>query len=274
MEYRKDLSPPRDWQAFEDLCLSLWRLKLLNIKKNGRAGQAQDGVDIFGKDPNTGGWVGIQCKQKSQWPRQRLTELQVKDSVLCAESFSPSLMHFIVATTDRRDESVQRFVREFSDRRRRAGAFTVDLFAWDDIQELLEEREDSSLERGVSALKQRNWEPALKLLEEAMLETAAPPEVGCYLALAIIEERSFNALKRTERRRIESLLKSAVGQSKRCLLGVYLLERLEEEYYSYHCIPSSLPALIEEATAQGEGLALSDQDLELIGTLPEWKSHQ
>ena len=59
MERRKDHAPSGNWQDFEDLCLKLWRLRLIDAKKNGRAGQPQAGVDIFGRDPKTEAWVGI-----------------------------------------------------------------------------------------------------------------------------------------------------------------------------------------------------------------------
>ncbi len=49
MERRTDPSPPAHWQDFEDLCLKLWRRRLIDAKKNGRSGQPQAGVDIFGR---------------------------------------------------------------------------------------------------------------------------------------------------------------------------------------------------------------------------------
>ncbi len=70
MKQRPDQPPPAHWQDFEDLCLKLWRPRLIDAKKNGRAGQPQAGVDIFGRDPKTDGWVGIQCKQRGRWPRK------------------------------------------------------------------------------------------------------------------------------------------------------------------------------------------------------------
>jgi hypothetical protein len=42
--------PPNDATAFESLCLDLWKDIWQNsgAQKNGRRGQKQDGVDIFG----------------------------------------------------------------------------------------------------------------------------------------------------------------------------------------------------------------------------------
>ncbi len=108
-------------------------------KKNGREGQPQAGVDIFGRDPKTGGWVGIQCKQKGRWPPKVLKIRQIKDEIRKAAKFKPPLSHFIVATTARRDVKSQEFVRRLGYWRRKAGNFSIDLYAWDDLQDWLQE---------------------------------------------------------------------------------------------------------------------------------------
>ncbi len=146
MKRRTDHEPPAHWQDFEDLCLKLWRPRLIDAKKNGRTGQPQAGVDIFGRDPKTDEWVGIQCKQRGRWPKKDLTTGEIKAEVEQAESFEPALLHFIVATTAPRDAEVQKFIREFSDGRRAEGKFTVDLFAWDDLQDWLQEKQPESIQ--------------------------------------------------------------------------------------------------------------------------------
>ncbi len=139
MKRRKDHAPPANWQDFEDLCLKLWRPRLIDAKKNGRAGQPQAGVDIFGRDPKTEAWVGIQCKQKGRWPPKSLTIRQMKEEIRKAAKFKPPLSHFIIATTAVRDGKSQEFVRRLGTWRRKAANFSVDLFAWDDIQDWLQE---------------------------------------------------------------------------------------------------------------------------------------
>src|SRR5579864_3435988 len=62
-----DLPPPRNWQGFEDLCCDLWR-RIWNdpeTQKNGRSGQSQAGVDIFGRPERAGKWAGVQCKLRT-----------------------------------------------------------------------------------------------------------------------------------------------------------------------------------------------------------------
>lgn len=149
---RRDTLPPAHWQDFEDLCLKLWRSRLVDAKKNGRAGQPQAGVDIFGRDPKTETWVGIQCKQRGQWPEKVLTVGEIEAEVEQAESFEPPLSCFIVATTSPRDAAMQRFVRELSDERRAEGNFTVDLLVWDDLQDWLQEGPEASLREGLPVI--------------------------------------------------------------------------------------------------------------------------
>ncbi len=138
-EHKVDRAPPKHWQDFEDQCLKLWRPRLVDAKKNGRGGQQQAGVDVFGREPKSGDWWGIQCKQRTRWPPRALTVGEIEQEVAQAEGFKPKLAHFIVATTAARDAKTQTFVRQLSDRRRAQGKFSVDLYAWDDIQEWLQE---------------------------------------------------------------------------------------------------------------------------------------
>jgi hypothetical protein len=57
------LPPPKAWQEFEDLVLASLgqRWKTTTLQRNGRSGQAQTGVDVYGSD-DIGRRVGIQCK--------------------------------------------------------------------------------------------------------------------------------------------------------------------------------------------------------------------
>jgi len=50
--------------TFELLCRDLRKNDLLNnqVQLNGRPGQPQEGVDVFGRNKESGEWFGIQCK--------------------------------------------------------------------------------------------------------------------------------------------------------------------------------------------------------------------
>ena len=66
--------PPNDPTAFESLCLYLWKdiWQDSGAQKNGRRGQKQDGVDIFGREK--GQLIGVQCKQKDGRLWAKVTE--------------------------------------------------------------------------------------------------------------------------------------------------------------------------------------------------------
>jgi hypothetical protein len=89
------LLPPNEPAAFESLCLDLWK----NIwgdpgaQKNGRIGQPQAGVDVYGK--KAGKWVGVQCKQKNGLLRTKLRAKELKTEVEAAKQFRPPLSCFI-----------------------------------------------------------------------------------------------------------------------------------------------------------------------------------
>ena len=106
---------PADEQAFERASVVLWRglLQDLNVQRNGRRGQRQNGVALFGirnGDPTY--HVGIQCKLKSGG--QVLTEAEVRDEVRKALTFKPALREYFITTTAPDDVALQELARELS----------------------------------------------------------------------------------------------------------------------------------------------------------------
>ena len=91
---------PADEQAFERASVVLWR-GILNdpaVQRNGRRGQRQNGVDLFGiRDGNADWQVGIQCKLKSDG--HFLSEDEVRDEVSKAQTFKPPLKEYFIITT-------------------------------------------------------------------------------------------------------------------------------------------------------------------------------
>lgn len=131
------LLPPNDPAAFESLCLDLWQEIWgdSGAQKNGRTGQAQAGVDVFGKSPK--GWAGVQCKQKDGLLRTSVTVAELDTEVAAARSFEPKLALFILATSGPRDAKVQQRARELTE-----AGFEVQVWSWDDIwHELYQRRE-------------------------------------------------------------------------------------------------------------------------------------
>ena len=141
------LPPPVDENDFERLCLSLWRRLLNNphTQLNGRRGQRQGGVDLFGRRGETTDWVGVQCKVRSS---SGLSEAELVAEVEKAKSFNPKLKEFVVATTSKRDAALQEIARILSEVSMLGMGFSVNVYSWDDIrQELLSNENLDLLQR-------------------------------------------------------------------------------------------------------------------------------
>lgn len=138
MKITQSLRKPSNWQDFESLCLLLWReeWKSDDIKKNGRLGQNQDGVDICGHYGAEIEYSGIQCKCKSG--SEYLTIKEIDEEIDKARGFKPSLRRFVIATTAKKDVSIEEYVRIKDCENRKTGLFSIDIKSWDDIVEMLE----------------------------------------------------------------------------------------------------------------------------------------
>jgi len=136
-----DWPPPKDWQAFERLCHLLWRQiwQDPNAAMNGRPGQQQHGVDVFGTPAGKSGAVhGVQCKRKNALLTQ-LTEKEVLAEVENAKHFKPSLEQLIIATCAPNDAKLQELARKITQEHAAQALFKVDIFGWAEIQARLVE---------------------------------------------------------------------------------------------------------------------------------------
>lgn len=131
-----DFPPPENETDFESFCLAIFRLQLgiLDLQKYARRGQVQQGIDLLGQLAD-GQLCGIQCKLRNA--DQVLSEREVRKEVEKAKSFSPPLGKFILATTARRDPVVQRLAVEISRSHLTDGLFSVHVYSWDDLKELI-----------------------------------------------------------------------------------------------------------------------------------------
>src|ERR1035438_4402625 len=127
------LPPPNEPGAFESLCLDLWKeiWRDPGAQKNGRRGQPQAGVDVYGQQD--GRWVGVQCKQKDGQLRSKVTVKELEREVSEALTFKPKLTAFILATSGPTDGKVQQRARELTDQHRAKGLFTVEVWSWEKI---------------------------------------------------------------------------------------------------------------------------------------------
>lgn len=127
--------PPKHWQDFESLCHDLWKeiWKDPNAQKNGRSGQEQHGVDVFGC-PNQGSeWVGVQCKGKDGNLGKFVSEKELTEEAEKAKNFDPTVSSWILATTAPRDAKIQETARKLSKNKQKGIAFTVFVWSWDEI---------------------------------------------------------------------------------------------------------------------------------------------
>lgn len=107
-----DLPIPKSWDELEDICADL--LKRLwhdpYVVRNGRDGQRQHGVDIYGKPVHLqgcgSGIAAAQCKRVEE-----LTEGDIRNEIEQATEFVPKLEEFLILTTLKRDASLQKYVR-------------------------------------------------------------------------------------------------------------------------------------------------------------------
>jgi tetratricopeptide (TPR) repeat protein len=136
--------PPKDWQKFERLCHALWRRIWGDIyaQMNGRPGQKQDGVDVFGT-PKGGTRVhGVQCKRKDVLLQTALTEAEMLVEVENAKAFQPPLAELVIATCAPSDASLQRLARKISDEHATQGLFRVSVLGWSEIEARMAEHPD------------------------------------------------------------------------------------------------------------------------------------
>jgi hypothetical protein len=104
---------PKDWQAFERHARLLFQhvLKDSLTQNNGRSGQPQHGVDIFGRRCGDGHYVGVQCKGKDIDYGGAVTKTELKREVENSRNFKPSIKEFILITTAPDDAAIQEAAR-------------------------------------------------------------------------------------------------------------------------------------------------------------------
>lgn len=135
------IKKPTNWQDFEKLCKLLWS-EIWNcedsIKRHGRQGQNQHGVDVYAYVEKYGGYCGIQCKGKDDYTKSELSENEIDDEIRKAQTFEPELKLLIFATTAVKNARIEGYIRKKDVENRKKGLFKVDIASWEDIVEQLE----------------------------------------------------------------------------------------------------------------------------------------
>lgn len=120
-----ELPKAKSWDEFEDIVWDLFALDWQDphAVRNGRSGQRQNGVDIYGQPAGLGGrYVGIQCKRAEDG---RLTRRMLEKEIAEADKFRPPLAEYIIATTESLDAALQEAVRTIDEEHRATGKFRV-----------------------------------------------------------------------------------------------------------------------------------------------------
>ena len=125
-----DLPKTEDPAEFEKMVRDAYALKWVSptLQVNGRRGQAQAGVDVFGED-DLGRSVGIQCKLYSKGLKLSTVEEEIGN----AAKFEPPIECLYIASTFPADAKLQREVRLLSRERVNSKLFPVGLIFWSDI---------------------------------------------------------------------------------------------------------------------------------------------
>lgn len=161
---------PADEQAFERASVVLWRglLDDRSIQRNGRRGQRQNGVDLFGIRDGDANWhVGIQCKLKSEG--NVLSEEEVRGEVKKALTFKPPLKEYYVTTTAPDDVAMQELAREITKELAAAGKMMrVFVWGWNTLEERISE----------DAAARKAFDPTYTLFSEEILAEAKSISAG------------------------------------------------------------------------------------------------
>ncbi len=145
MEAKKQLRKPENWEDFESLCKKLWGeiWYCKEIKKNGRKGQIQNGVDIYGIPKGENSYYGIQCKGKDEYSHKQLSKDEIDREIELAKSFTPPLAKLFFATTANKDSKIEEYIRIKDLENRQQGLFEIHIFSWEDIVDLIDENRET-----------------------------------------------------------------------------------------------------------------------------------
>lgn len=142
---KKQIQPPSNWQDFEDLCErifgEIWNCKH-TIKKHGRSGQGQFGVDVYGFPDGGTELFGVQCKGKDNNLRKGLTVTEIDQEIEKAKEFDPTLSVFIFATTAPKDAKIEKYVIKKHLESVKSGGFEILLFDWEDLADKIRRNEN------------------------------------------------------------------------------------------------------------------------------------
>jgi tetratricopeptide (TPR) repeat protein len=214
------LPKPKNWQDFESHTRVLFACILNdpNTQKNGRSGQKQHGVDIYGyRDRRVDCLVGVQCKKKFE---TAVTEEELRAEIEDAKSFKPPVSEFILITTAPRDQKNQEVARSITAELAKTDhPIYVSVWGWEDVEEHAAQHEaawkefDPSyspyVERGVQKIELQ-MEKVASSFDRLTNQTRspAPSQTG-----AILDERDNDTLRHGQITAFQKLIDEGHAQA-------------------------------------------------------------
>lgn len=124
-----NLPRPKSWDEFEDICADVLKRMWKDpyVTRNGRSGQAQNGVDTYGHPEHLGGQAARQYAAAQCKATDALTLDTVEAEVKNAEGVKPKLTEYLIMTTAHRDANLQEEIRT------KTWPFRVQVMFWEDI---------------------------------------------------------------------------------------------------------------------------------------------
>ncbi len=139
-----DLPKPKSWNEFEDIVWDIYtrRWQDPHAQRYGRSGQAQKGVDIYGRQSNSDKNIAVQCKRFEDKSFKTTTiTLEVEKT----EKLTFPISEYLIATTTSRDTEIQDFVMKLNQERTSENKFPVHVVFWDDLCSYLAETNNQDL---------------------------------------------------------------------------------------------------------------------------------
>lgn len=127
---------PTDENAFEELCLVLFRETRPRVERYGHRGERQHGVDLLdlsGDQP----LFAAQCKHHN--PNKSLQPAELQAEVDKALGFPIEIGEYAFVTTAKKTAATQLAVRQLNERHRGQRRFSVQLFTWDELEGLIDQ---------------------------------------------------------------------------------------------------------------------------------------
>jgi hypothetical protein len=139
------ISIPKNHADFESKSVILFRVLLEDpgVKKLGRSGQKQYGIDLIGyRKGKLDRRIGIQCKKKK--PGEALTPSEVRAEVRKALKYKPNIVEYIIATTADDDRALDQLAQQLTKAQRERGRkIRIQVWGWGTLEDHIDQHQEA-----------------------------------------------------------------------------------------------------------------------------------